>query len=100
MIVWITASDPRGNAKRRPVVIVTADHQIAVGRQIVGVAVTTTFPDPPPADHVPLPWDPTRRSVTRLRRRSAAVCTWLVPFEPDAVDEIGGHVPAGTLLQI
>jgi mRNA-degrading endonuclease toxin of MazEF toxin-antitoxin module len=92
--------DPRGNEKRRPVVVVTGDDEITSHVTVVAVAVTTTFPDPPPADHVPLPWDPTGRSATRLTRRSAAVCTWILAVPVDDLEPTGGNVPPAVLLEI
>ena len=65
------------------------------------MAVTTTFPEPPPADHVLLPWnaDP-RRVGTRLARRSAAVVTWLETLYPDEVLEANGDVPAAIMREL
>lgn len=100
MIVWVVPRDSRGKSKRRPVMVVTSDKEIAAGGKIVGVAVTTTFPQPAPPDHVELPWDPTGRAATGLRRRSAAVCSWLVAFDLQDVDGVIGKVPAATLLTI
>ncbi len=99
-IVWVSASDPRGRRKRRPVVIVTGDAKIGSHAKIVGVAVTTSFPEPPPPSYVELPWDPTGRASTGLRRRSAAVCNWLVAFESHEVDAAIGTVPSAMLLAI
>lgn len=99
-IVWTVAVDPRGNRKRRPLVLVSSDKDITSGGSIVGAAVTTTFPQPPPPGYVEIPWDPTGRAATGLRRRSAAVCSWLVTFEPESVDGVIGKVPAATLLKI
>lgn len=98
--MWATVPDPRGERKRRPFVIVTATEEIRPDHSVVGVAITTTFADPPPADHVSLPWDPTGRSATRLRRRSAAVCSWVVAVRPGEVGSVVGRVPADVLLQI
>jgi mRNA-degrading endonuclease toxin of MazEF toxin-antitoxin module len=99
-IVWSTATDPNGVVKRRPLVIITADAEIAVRDRIAAVAITTTFAEPPPADHVPLPWDPTGRSATRLRRRSAAVPGWVVSMATAELEPTGGYVPAAVLLQV
>lgn len=99
-IVWITAADSHGNRKRRPVVIITSNEDLAARAKIVGVAVTTTFSEPPPQGHVEIPWDATGRARTGLRRRSAAVCNWLVTFEAEDIDSVIGHVPAATLLAI
>lgn len=64
------------------------------------MAVTTTFRQPAPPGHVELPWDPTGRAGSGLRRRSAAVKNWLVAFEAKDVDGVIGKVPAATLFRI
>jgi len=100
MIVWVLATDPRGHRRRRPVVIVTSDQEIAAGARMVGVAVTTSFPEPPPPGYVNLPWDSSGRAGTQLQRRSAAGCGWLVSFHADDIDATAGMIPAATLLSI
>jgi len=85
--------------KRRPLVVVTAD-EIGAAQEIAAVAITTTFREPLPPDHVQLPWDPTGRASTGLRRRSAAVCSWVVAIRKDDIEASGGYVPAPTLLEI
>ena len=58
------------------------------------MAITTTFRDPPPPNHVELPWNPDPRRVsTGLARRSAAVLNWLESVYLDEVDEVIGTVP-------
>jgi hypothetical protein len=81
-------------------VVVTGDAEIATEVIVVAVAVTTTFADPPPADHVPLPWDPLGRSSTRLTRRSAAVCSWVLAIEKDNIEPTGGFVPGSIMVAI
>ncbi len=100
MIVWARVQPPRGPAKRRPVLIVTPTDEILLDQPMVAVAITTTFPEPPPASHVPLPWYPTGHPMTGLRRRSAAVCDWLVTFRPSDVEAIGGRVPTKPLAEV
>lgn len=54
-IVWATLPDPHGrNPMRRPFLVLGSDGAIARG-VIDGVAVSTTVPEPPPEDCVPLP---------------------------------------------
>ena len=99
-IVWVAATDPRGNVKRRPVVVVSSTPADAADGAFVAVCITTTFPDPPPPGHVPIPWDPSGRSATRLRRRSAAVPAWLVTAAVGDAEETGGRLPDAILLQL
>lgn len=100
LIVWIEVSDPRGHVKKRPVVVISADEDVLLDKPIFGVAVTTTYSEPPPANCVPLPWNVRGHPATRLRRRSAAVCDWLVSFRPSEVATLEGYVPARTLQAI
>ena len=73
------------------------DDEIATGGELVVVAVTTTFTDPPPDYCVPLPWHPRGHPVTKLSRRSAAVCNWVVAINPDEIGGFAGDVPAKTM---
>jgi hypothetical protein len=99
-IVWIEVPDTRGHVKRRPVVVVTATDEMLLDEPIVGVAVTTTFPDPPNQWQIPLPWWDHGHPATRLRRRSAAVCNWLVKFRHSDVQSVEGYVPGVTLAKV
>ena len=63
-------------------------------------AITTTFPEPAPEDHVPLPWHPQGRVLTKLRKRSAAVLTWISQVHPEDVIQLHGDVPVGLMLEI
>jgi hypothetical protein len=55
-IVRATIPDRRGNPKNRPLVIITATDEIIFDEPIVGLAITTTFPDPPGKYDIPIPW--------------------------------------------
>ena len=70
-----------GHAKQRPAIILTATADIRDDEPFLAIAITTSFDDPPPDDHVPLPWDPRGRAATKLRKRSAAVLSWIVEVE-------------------
>jgi mRNA-degrading endonuclease toxin of MazEF toxin-antitoxin module len=99
-IVWAVVADRNGVAKRRPVVIVTPTSQINARDAFVVMAVTTTFADPAPPDHVELPWTNRGHPVTRLTRRSAAVIPWLATVTADDVEGFAGDVPAKQLREI
>ncbi len=99
-VVWAVVPDRNGVMKRRPLVIITDTNQIFMDEKIVGAAITTTYPEPPPETHVALPWHPRGQAATGLRRRSAAVCNWLVRLQPSSVEEVMGFVPTRTLLTI
>lgn len=80
--------------------ILTSSDEILLDAEIVGVAVTSTLSDPSPPEYVLLPWSDRGHPATGLRRRSAAVCNWLVRLHPSDIDETMGFVPTKTLLAI
>jgi len=49
---------------------------------------------------VPLPWHSRGQAMTKLRKRSAAVLSWIVEVEPADVEDFGGDVPAGLMIEI
>jgi mRNA-degrading endonuclease toxin of MazEF toxin-antitoxin module len=93
--------DRRGNAKRRPAIILTPTHLIRPDSDLLVMAITTTLPEPPPPWHVPLPWNAdARKVVTRLAQRSAAVVNWVDVVRVSDVLEINGVLPAKVLREI
>jgi mRNA-degrading endonuclease toxin of MazEF toxin-antitoxin module len=94
-IAWAVVKDHNGFRKSRPVIIITPDDEIMANEPIVVMAVTTTFPEPAPSDHVELPWNPDRRRTsTHLARRSAAVITWIETVYADEITQPIGTVPS------
>ena len=67
---------------------------------VTAMAVTTTFPEPPPRDHVKLPWHPQGRVLTKLRKRSAAVISWIVEVQPSDVIEVYGDIPVKVMMDV
>lgn len=99
--IWTASvADRNGFAKVRPVMIVTATDEVVLDEPIVLAAITSQFPDPPPQECVALPWAPGGHPATRLWKRSAVVCTWLVEVRPSALVEYKGYVPLKTLQKI
>lgn len=96
-LVWVVVKDRNGYRKTRPGIIVTPTEEISDTEPIVVVAVTTSFKDPPPSDHVPLPWHPSGRVLTKLTRRSAAVTSWLETAYADEIESFGGDVPSNIM---
>lgn len=92
-IIWAEVRDPRGHLKLRPGIIMTPTDEIRADEPLIVMAITTTFPEPAPDDHVELPWFPRGHPVTKLRRRSAAVVTWLDGVNVENVAELCGEVP-------
>jgi mRNA-degrading endonuclease toxin of MazEF toxin-antitoxin module len=100
-IIWARVTDRRGNRKDRPCIILTPNTELAPHKPLLVMAVTTTFPNPPPRWHIPLPWNPDPRRVrTALAQRSAAVVDWLDTIAPADVLDIRGDVPAKVLREI
>jgi len=100
-IVWAVLKDHNGFRKRRPAIVLTPTNDIEENTPLVVMCITTTFPNPPPEDHVPLPWNSDARRVdTRLAQRSAAVLSWLDTPYPDEIIEVKGRVPSKLMEQI
>jgi mRNA-degrading endonuclease toxin of MazEF toxin-antitoxin module len=99
--VWATLKDANGFRKERPAIVLTPTDEISADSPMVVMAVTTSFPDPPPDNHIRLPWNPDPRRVrTKLRQRSAAVIDWLDSLYPDEVIEVHGEVPPPIMAEI
>ena len=62
--------------------------------------MTTTFTDPPPEFCAPLPWHPRGHPITKLAKRSAAVCNWVAALKKEQIVGFGGDVPAKTMQMI
>ena len=76
---------------------ITNPKRLAVGRGLH----YDSFGEPPPPDHVPLPWNNhSRRVPTRLAQRSAAVVNWLDTLYPDEILEVKGVVPTAVMAEI
>lgn len=100
-IVWAAVSDPNGNVKRRPLVVVTNSSEIILDEPIVASPLTTSFPSPAPRNYVEVPWDPRGHPSTRLRKRSAVVCDWgPIELRPSDIESIEGFVPTKYLTVI
>ncbi len=99
VVAWV--SDPQNrNPKRRPLVIVTATEDIKPDEPFLAVAITGTFSQPLPGDHVALPWHPKKHPKTGLTKPSAAVCSWLESITAADVEAHKGRVPDKELLLI
>lgn len=98
-VVWALVRDHRGQRKRRPAIVLTAE--ISDEKPIALMAITTTYPDPAPSDHVELPWSPQPgKARTGLARRSAAVLTWTDTVSLEDIDTPVGSIPAKVMATI
>lgn len=100
-IVWAEVLSPDGETRKcRPAVVVTATNEIVPGKPFVVVAATTRINEPLPEEYVDLPWHPRGAVRTKLRKRTAAVCNWLLTITEGDVREFGGIVPPDTMTEI
>lgn len=96
-MLWVEIKDANGFRKVRPVVIVTATADIASGQPVRVVAITTRLPHPLPDDHVLLPWDRHGKARSGLRRKCAAVATWLAEIPAEDIQQVVGILPAAVI---
>jgi mRNA-degrading endonuclease toxin of MazEF toxin-antitoxin module len=100
-LVWATLTDRNGVRAEHPGIIITPDDEIEDDQEVDVVAVTTSYPEPAPPFHVPLPWNPDRRRVgTGLARRSAAVANWLNVVHPSDIRRFAGDVSPKLMAKI
>ena len=99
-IVYAWIADRNGYKKLRPAIVLTDTSGTDEVVDIVVIAISTTFPEPPPDNCVLLPWHPAGRSRTELRKRSAAVVDWLAILRDDDIVALGGLVPEKTMRRI
>jgi mRNA-degrading endonuclease toxin of MazEF toxin-antitoxin module len=99
-VVYAWIKDSRGFAKLRPALVLTPDDLIKADKPLVVAAITTRFPEPPPKNHVALPWNPRGNVSTKLHQRSAVVLDWQAEIKPDDVVALGGDVPGRKMLEI
>jgi mRNA-degrading endonuclease toxin of MazEF toxin-antitoxin module len=89
-VAWAELADANGFVKVRPVVVVTPTGEIAPGKVVRVVAITTRLPATLPDDHVLLPWDRQGTARSGLRRRCAAVASWSAEIPLGSVQEVVG----------
>ena len=91
-IVWAHLKDPRGAFKKRPVLILVDTNYDSADALMRCAAITTTFPNPAPSTCVELPWNPSGKVATGLRKRSAVVLDWVFRVRPQQLDEVVGYI--------
>ena len=96
-VVWAEVEDVNGFRKVRPAIVLTPPADIAAGRPVRVAAITTRLPTPLPDDHVLLPWDRQGKARSGLRRKCAAVASWLVEIGVDDVQEVVGILPSAAI---
>jgi hypothetical protein len=99
-IVWARLRDRNGIAKERPALMITAASDITLHEPFEVMAITITFPNPPPDNCIQLPWHPQGRAATKLRQRSAAVISWIDEIRADDILHVAGDVPPRFMIEI
>jgi mRNA-degrading endonuclease toxin of MazEF toxin-antitoxin module len=99
-VIWAELADANGIRKVRPAVVVTATEEIMPGGVVRVAAITTRLPQPLPADYVLLPWNRQGTARSGLRRKSAAVASWLAELPVDDVREVVGILPPTALNEL
>jgi mRNA interferase MazF len=99
-IVWAEMADANGVRKLRPAIIVTPDEQIASTAILDIVAISTQVPRKLPSDHVLLPWHRQGHPRTGLKRKCAAVCSWIGGVVPTDIVDVAGIVPGPVMYEI
>jgi mRNA-degrading endonuclease toxin of MazEF toxin-antitoxin module len=99
-IVWVPIPDHNGISKTRPAVVVTPNDDIDESGLADVVAITSTLQTPLPEDHVLLPWHAQGHSRTGLKRKCAAVCSWVVQVSVADVESVTGSITGATLIEI
>jgi hypothetical protein len=80
--------------------VVTATGDIAPGRPLRVLAITTRLPSPLPEDYVLLPWHRQGNVRSGLRRPCAAVATWQVEILAGDVQQVVGVLPAAVIEEL
>ncbi len=99
-VVWAEVADAKGFSKVRPAVVVSATKDIVGGKPVRLAAITTRLPVSLPKDHVLLPWNPQGKARSGLRRKCAAVATWLVEVPVSNIQEVVGILPPGVIAEL
>jgi hypothetical protein len=100
-IILVEVSDPQGrNVKIRPAVIISETEQIQRDGRISCVAITSSLPDELSDDLVLLPYHPAGKVRSGLRKRSAAMYSWLFEIEEDRIEKYIGVIPFELLSEI
>lgn len=99
-VVWVEVADPNGYRKIRPAIIVSPTSDIAPGNPVRLIAVTTRLTDPIPKEYVLLPWDPSGKSQSGLRRKCAAVANWQIGVPLEDIQSVIGLLPPSTINEL
>jgi mRNA-degrading endonuclease toxin of MazEF toxin-antitoxin module len=99
-VVKVELHELRGGGKPRWMLVLAGPQAEAGQSFYLCVAISTTFPEPPPAMNVPLPWHPQGLASTGLRKRSAAILDWVRRMPSELILKREGHIKPTLLRQI
>lgn len=100
-IVRAKVVDPTGgNPKIRPLIVVSANSDIAAQEKLFAIAVTSSFRAPLEPDEILLPWHPNGRVRTGLVKPCVAKCSWLCEMEKSEIVEVRGRVPSDIMEEL
>lgn len=92
-VVWAKVEDANGFRKTRPAVVVATPSDATSSQPLPVAAITTRLSSPLPDDHVLLPWDPQGKARSGLRRKCAAVASWVAEVALNDVQQAVGFLP-------
>ncbi len=97
-IVWVPIADKNGHNKyHRPFIILTPNEEVAETEELFGVVASNTAANlnPRPPFCIDLPFHPSGKVGTRLRKPTVALCGWIAQVAKTDIEpqNIGGIVP-------
>lgn len=99
-VIWAELADANGFRKVRPAVVITPTTDIASGRTLRVLAITTRVPRPLPDDHVLLPRDRQGKVRSGLRKSCAAVTSWQAEIALSDVQQVAGVLPSAIITKL
>lgn len=102
-IIWANFVDPQGNeAGPHRAVIITPTEDIEAGKPIRVVVISSKLHWAKAEDMVILPFFPTSAGhpVTRLKKKSAAICNWRPAIKEADITGYGGEIKGKWLFSI
>jgi len=105
-LIWAFVLDPRGrNPKKRPVVILTSNQEIATVDVFVTVVASCSAASrvPRPDHFIGLPFQEFGYCSTKLRKPTVVICDWLAEIPKSTAfssDDFGGIVLPNLLRRI
>lgn len=88
----IRLRDPKW--KPRPWLVVSDTAQNATTGKFYALAISTQYVESAPGpNELPLVYNASGKSITKLRKPCAVVCDWMDEFDVSDIESVGGNVP-------